>query len=144
MKTCTICGETKPDGAFHWDDKEHKYLSSRCRECHRKYKREWRWKTPEKYRASRREYKSKHASAIRKYAKQYAQKNQEKVKGRRAVATALRNGQLIIPAVCEVCGRERKLVGHHPDYNKPLEVMWLCSECHQIEHGRCKPREVTL
>ena len=23
---------------------------------------------------------------------------------------------------------------HHPNYDNPLLVVWLCSECHQIEH----------
>jgi len=30
---------------------------------------------------------------------------------------------------CERCGNE-KSQGHHPDYSKPLEVVWLCQSHH--------------
>lgn len=25
---------------------------------------------------------------------------------------------------------------HHPDYSKPLEVVWMCRPCHLAEHKR--------
>lgn len=33
---------------------------------------------------------------------------------------------------CEVCGNE-KAQAHHDDYDKPIEVRWLCVR-HHIEH----------
>lgn len=33
------------------------------------------------------------------------------------------------------CG-ETETVGHHPDYDKPLEVQWLCRGHHMRAHGR--------
>lgn len=38
---------------------------------------------------------------------------------------------------CEVCGNP-KSDGHHRDYTKPLEVVWLCSVHHVEEHRRIK------
>jgi hypothetical protein len=31
---------------------------------------------------------------------------------------------------CEKCSSSKNLVRHHPDYNKPLEIITLCRKCH--------------
>lgn len=35
---------------------------------------------------------------------------------------------------CEGCGK-RKVEAHHEDYSRPLEVRWLCRDCHAAAHG---------
>lgn len=50
----------------------------------------------------------------------------------RAVSKALRHG-IIIKTACVVCGNPN-VEGHHDDYNKPLEVAWLCKVHHKIRH----------
>jgi hypothetical protein len=60
---------------------------------------------------------------------------------RGAVALAIRTGVLqVMP--CEVCGRDgmckggwRQVLAHHPDYNFPLAVIWLCGKHHLEWHG---------
>ncbi len=47
-----------------------------------------------------------------------------------AVRDAIKDGVLIRPDKCEACNRKRKVVAHHPDYLKPLEVEWVCRKCH--------------
>jgi len=47
---------------------------------------------------------------------------------------AIRRGKLVrLP--CEVCGKKR-VDGHHSDYNRPLDVKWLCRTHHIEEHQR--------
>jgi len=47
---------------------------------------------------------------------------------------AIKKG-LIIPQPCVICGDNA--IGHHPDYQKPLEVIWLCKPHHSQLH--CRP-----
>lgn len=36
---------------------------------------------------------------------------------------------------CKVCGNDNSQK-HHEDYTKPLNVIWLCRECHLKEHSK--------
>jgi hypothetical protein len=47
-----------------------------------------------------------------------------------AVQWALRTGRLVRQP-CEVCGAEQT-EAHHDDYDKPLQVRWLC-RTHHVE-----------
>lgn len=51
-----------------------------------------------------------------------------------AVTYALRQGRLK-KEPCRDCGNP-KAVAHHPDYSKPLDVVWLCHQHHTEEHQR--------
>lgn len=51
---------------------------------------------------------------------------------------ALRSGiarGLVTPQPCEECG-DPKAEGHHPDYDRPLVVRWLCRRHHKQEHAK--------
>ncbi len=43
-----------------------------------------------------------------------------------------RRGRLV-PQACQGCGAEAA-EKHHPDYAKPLTVIWLCRPCHRLFH----------
>ena len=57
-----------------------------------------------------------------------------KNKAHSAVSHALRNGSLLRPTSCSICGRECKPEAHHEDYSKPLDVVWVCKQCHENTH----------
>jgi len=49
---------------------------------------------------------------------------------------ALRNGAITPATECSVCGSSGAIHGHHRDYSRPLEVVWLCASCHASKpHG---------
>ena len=58
-----------------------------------------------------------------------------------ALEYAIRKGIVERETICETCGDagkfkdgRTKIQAHHPDYNKPLSVMWLCQKCHHEWH----------
>jgi hypothetical protein len=48
------------------------------------------------------------------------------------VGWAIRNGTLVRPGRCEDCGTRCFPDAHHEDYDRPLEVEWLCKKCHRL------------
>jgi hypothetical protein len=50
-----------------------------------------------------------------------------------AVARAIKSGALSRQP-CAACG-STKVVAHHPDYDKPLAVEWLCQAHHKQAHA---------
>ena len=54
----------------------------------------------------------------------------EKRRAHATVSYALSIGRMIRPDNCESCFKECKPEAHHEDYNKPLDVDWLCVKCH--------------
>lgn len=50
----------------------------------------------------------------------------------RMVGEALKNG-IIKQQPCIICG-DKKSLAHHEDYDKPIEVDWLCFLHHQQLH----------
>ena len=57
-----------------------------------------------------------------KYPKRYA--------ARKALQQAVKTGSVLKPDRCETCNKRRYLTAHHEDYEEPLEVDWLCRQCH--------------
>ena len=71
------------------------------------------------------------------------QKNRrKKLRAQRRVWKAIQRGDLVRPTVCPVCGKTPKpykdgrsaIQAHHDDYNKPLDVRWMCQPCHHELH----------
>lgn len=59
-----------------------------------------------------------------------------KDKARNKVKNALRSGRLI-KKPCQVCQTTKKVEAHHEDYDRPLEIIWLC-RLHHSQYGSGK------
>lgn len=81
-----------------------------------------------------REIKRKHGGAA-KFRNLDKAKFPEKYKARKMIETALRFDR-IKRENC-FCGSE-KVQGHHEDYSKPLEVIWLCPKHHGERHRQMR------
>ena len=76
------------------------------------------------------EWLEKEKERVRK--KQLAKKGHPKTLIYAEVKRMIHGGE-IIKKPCEVCGKE-KAQGHHEDYAKPYDLVWLCVRHHQDRH----------
>jgi len=83
-------------------------------------------------------------SALSKYQRKlkWRKANPEKAFAHDVFSAAIRAKKLIrMP--CEVCG-DKNSDGHHIDYSKPLEVIWLCRKHHnQINGKSCRAQQLS-
>ena len=121
-------------------------------EACRAYQSKWKQDNLEKSRGYQKKYYDSHKEQVREYYLTHKEQAFENVKRsmkkypseRKVRALAMRaieNGTLV-RGVCEVCG-STKVDAHHDDYNKPLEVRWLCREHHLQWHSKNKPIRVS-
>lgn len=80
---------------------------------------------------NRNRYKS-HPESEHARRKRWAEANKDKVKAHRLVHYYLKKGT-IHKFPCAACGAT-KVIAHHYDYNRPLEVLWLCELHHKQWH----------
>jgi|HubBroStandDraft_4_1064222.scaffolds.fasta_scaffold00050_17 ribosomal protein S27AE len=69
------------------------------------------------------------------YNRLWKERYPERILAHRQLAAAIKARTIKKPKNCQECGRRARINGHHTDYNKPLEVKWLCGKCHLAEHG---------
>lgn len=58
-----------------------------------------------------------------------------KLSANRRLRYAVHSGKIHRPNYCSKCGEGCIPHGHHTDYKKPLDVVWLCASCHRSEHA---------
>lgn len=73
--------------------------------------------------------------AHRLYQRNHALNHPTHVRARQIVQYAIRKGKLIRPTTCFLCSVVCVPHAHHNDYDKPLDVRWLCRPCHRRAHG---------
>ncbi|RWX63316.1 hypothetical protein EN780_24090 [Mesorhizobium sp. M4B.F.Ca.ET.089.01.1.1] len=66
--------------------------------------------------------------------------NPKAVWAQNALRSAVKRG-LVIQLPCEQCG-SLDAEAHHPDYDRPMQVRWLCRLHHRRMHMRLNCQEV--
>lgn len=71
--------------------------------------------------------------------KRWRDKNPDRIKAYITFRKAILKGKIIKPVRCSMCGEcSPKIQGHHSDYTKPLEVIWVCHPCHAHIHKKIR------
>ena len=133
-KYCAICKETKPVSEYRLNRCRYDGIGVYCRECQTVRDKAYYRRIQE----SKKEYAKKYFQKNKKHLYELqAERKKDPIEQMKDVARSkLRNAVTsgeVKKYPCEVCG-EKKSEGHHPDYEKPLEVRWLCSSHHKQVH----------
>ena len=131
-KVCFKCGIEKDLSEFYVHPRMKDGHLNKCKECTKRDAHERIVLHPEIVRAYEKKRYSdpKRKECVRRHVAQWSEKYPERKKASNMVNNAVRDGRLLKPDKCEMCNKEGKLHGHHYDYSKPLDVIWLCPECH--------------
>lgn len=158
-KACRKCGIEKDLSEFHKDSNTKDGLAYACKHCRCKYQREYQSQHREHYRRLFAKHRLDHPEQYKWYreeytkttqyrimhsqkAQEYKKSHREAIKAHNKVTKAIISGKLVRPGFCSQCNSTGKIEAHHPDYSKPLEVVFLCVKCHMEEHKRLRSQVV--
>ena len=130
-KRCFKCGEVKPLSEFYVHAQMKDGHINKCIECTK---------------AERKQHEAKEPAAIYQTRLKTFSKRPTKRNGYKLIEAALKAKVITRPHNCTICNKpdtESRIEAHHYDYTKPLEVTWLCPECHYQADELRRKREGT-
>ena len=135
MKACFKCGVVKALDAFYRHPRMADGHLNKCKDCakqdsheSRHVKHRDRVLAYDRERASQPQRVALRARIQAAYRVEHPDRRRAQAKLRRAVLTGR-----IQPLPCLECGA--KAEAHHPDYSRPLDVVWLCPAHHKQTHA---------
>lgn len=156
MKVCNSCQTSKPISEFGKNKSRPDGLTQWCKPCRNDYQRKWRDNNVDHVREANRQSKrderkrkgkqhfrdaynkwyQNNKEHKREYVAERRKKDKKKIKAQNKLNKAIQMGKIIRPPKCDHCGKNKKVDGHHHDYDKPFDVVWLCRSCHMTEHSK--------
>lgn len=115
MKICSKCNEAKDESEFSLVlCRGKRVVSAKCKNYSTGKGKQIRNENSRKYRRTN--------------------EGRTKERARSKVNQAIKEGLLINPHKCSICDKSGYIEAHHEDYTKPLDVIWLCKNCHENIH----------
>lgn len=156
-KKCSLCKLVKSLDSFSMRSKMKGTYLACCKDCANAYAREYYQKNRERYAANHKKYYLDNRDRLNEYQRSYFQtalgkrflkrsydnasmKYPEKKVARQTLHGAILAGKIIKPTKCSQCSSSGRIEGHHEDYTRPLEVIWLCTLCHKRLEGKLHER----
>lgn len=136
MKTCFKCNQEKPFSEFYKHPKMACGYLGKCKECNKQDSRDsYRRKAEDPAWMEKERKRTRTKERIKRNGSDRILDRVDTLTHRQAniiFGNAVRDGR-IIRKPCQICGKENAQ-GHHEDYNKPLDVFWVCTRHHQDRH----------
>lgn len=115
---CSKCHKLKKREDYHRNKSKKRGCNTYCKQCQNEYRKE-----NKKY--------------FHKKWRNHYQKNKNKFKCRHKTYNAIKKGALKrMPCQFEGCSETENIHAHHYDYDKPLNVKWLCRKHHYQTHRK--------
>lgn len=133
-KQCFKCQTVKPLTDFYAHSGMVDGHVNKCKQCNKNDVAIHRLKNIERIREydRKRSKNFERMKAVSEISSEWRKADKRRTKCHNAVKRAIKSGDLNrLP--CEKCGNE-KSYAHHEDYDKPLEVIFLCQPCHKQRH----------
>lgn len=133
-KCCFKCLCEKPIETFYKHAMMKDGYLNKCKECTKSEAVKNRLNKIEKYRAydKMRAAMPHRVAQTKRVVREWRIAHPERKAANTALGYAVRTGK-VQKQPCWVCGL--KAVAHHPDYSRPLEVVWLCQPHHKQAHA---------
>lgn len=125
MKYCKLCDSTKPHSEFYKDCHNRDGFMNKCKDCYRVIARN-------KVISDVTRMKSRQRTALQ-------QVDPKKKSANKKLQQKVRSGKIQKWPACAVPECEfDKVEAHHPDYDRPFDVIWLCRSHHRLAHYAAK------
>lgn len=134
LKECFKCKSVKPLDEFYKHSRMADGHLNKCKDCTKNDVSKHRSENLERIREYDRQRANKPERRATNFAvnKAWRQEDKRRQRAHDMVRRAIQKGLLFRSPCCR-CASEKSLA-HHEDYDKPLEVMWLCQPCHKQRH----------
>jgi hypothetical protein len=134
-KQCRECGQIKDLGEFYVHQRMGDGYLNKCKTCVKKRMQFYRLANPDRVATIDKAKYEKAKKDPEFHAKRLGyQQSKRTPETMRAHNFAQRHLAVNKPEMCESCFLRPAKHAHHPDYKKPLDVLWLCIRCHQRLH----------
>jgi hypothetical protein len=139
-KGCFKCGEIKPLSDFYKHTKMADGHLNKCKVCTKADVAKHRTENIEAIREyDRKRANEPHRIALRaKITKEWKVAQPKRRAAQVALGNAVRAGRVVPWPVCAIPECDCKPEAHHPDYDRPLDVVWLCTAHHRQAHATAR------
>lgn len=134
LKTCFKCGTERPLADYYRHPMMADGHLGKCKQCAKSDVRRHRDENIERIRAYDRERYRLSPARQEQLRRLFRESAPERLRANVALGNAIRSGKVKRAEACWHCGSPLQVEGHHVDYGRPLDVVWLCRSCHCKVH----------
>jgi ribosomal protein L37AE/L43A len=118
-----MCHKNKNIDNFHFSNIVLDKRNNCCKDCQKEKYQRWYLK-----------HKRKRTRKDLDYILKWQKENKIKYSAEARLKYAVKVNKIKKPDICSICKLKKRIYGHHTDYTKIYEVIWVCGSCHKRLH----------